>query len=194
MTSLKLSTIRDSGTVAGLHSWPVAIPRLLFLASIACPVLAGPGGELFSERRMGGGGSGTPLPSDEGTIRSRGVEIDLGRLAEVRDALLRKLTTASDAQSNDGLAVTLLFNLFDDATYTGVVERTGTTSAGYSLSGRIQETEFSSFDLVVNGEIVFGEVTTPQASYWIRSGPGVEYWVSEIDPESFAPHEDDVLQ
>lgn len=188
-----LGTVRGSGTVAGLP-WR-AVPRvgLLFFALITCPVLAGPAGGLFSERAMGGGQPGLPIPSEEMTIRSRSVEIDVGKLVEVRDALLRERASAQDAQGNDPRAVTLLLNLFDDATYTGVVEETGATSVGYSLSGRIQEAEFSSFDLVVNGVIVFGSVTTPQAEYSIQSGPGVNYWVSEIDPAFFCEDEEDFL-
>lgn len=185
-----LSTVRKSETVAGLHSRPVAILGVLLLASIASPVLAGADRGLFSERVMEGERPGTPLPPAEMTLRSRSVDIDIGRLAEARDAFVRKLALTNDSPNTDGLAVTLLFNLFDDAIYTGVLERTGPTSAGYSLSGRIQEAELGTFDLVIHGEIVFGSVTTPKATFWIRSGPGIIYWVSEIDFASFPPEEE----
>lgn len=175
------STVRKRGPVGGVQCRPVGTLRMLFLAAIACPVLAGPGGELFSRRVMESDRPEASSPPGAMTIRSRSVEIDIGKLDELRDVLLRKPAPASGAQGSDGLAVTLLLNLFDDVTYTGVVEGTGTTSGGYSLSGRIQGTALGTFDLVVNREIVFGWVITPQAIYGIRSGPGTEYHVSEID-------------
>ena len=182
-------------SVTALRSQSLGTLRLLILASIAIPVLAGQGAELFSERMTGtdegqvldGDRSRTPIPPEELTIRSRIVDIDFAELSAVRAAMLRTSIPNNDHQGGDQSEVTLLLNLFDDATYTGIVERTDTTSAGYSLSGRIRGAEVSTFDLVVNGDIVFGSVRTLAATYWIRSGPGIDYWVSEIDYSSFPP-------
>ena len=63
------------------------------------------------------------------TLRSRRVGIDLARLATVQAALDR----------NAGTAASLTLNLFDDAVFPAVVERTAPTgSDGYVLSGRLE--------------------------------------------------------
>ena len=117
------------------------------------------------------------------------MEIDFEKLAATRNALLSRPARSVGIEGEDQFAVPLVLNLFEDATYAAVFEETGTTSSGYSLSGRIEGEDFSTVSLFVNDDIVFGAVRTSQGEYWIRSKPGVEYWVSEINPSNFLPGE-----
>ena len=98
----------------------------------------------------------------------------------------------------------LRLNLFDDTSFTGLVERTAPThSGGYSLSGRLAGVEMGTVTLVVNGEVVAGTVRTPAATYRIRPAGGGLHAVSQIDLSRLPPlgeptprrtEEDDLLR
>lgn len=193
--------IRESGAAALVAVRLAALLRIGILASIACTVVSGQFEGLFSEHASGGdvrtdsGGTGsrTPVPYDELAIRSREVDIDFGKLAATRNALLQRSRSGRDTHSDDHSGITMSLNLFHDATFGAVFEETRTTSAGYSLSGRIEGDDFSTVSLVVHDDIVFGSVGTSRATYWIRSAPGAGYWVSEIDPSRFIPDDEPVI-
>jgi fermentation-respiration switch protein FrsA (DUF1100 family) len=73
-------------------------------------------------------------------------------------------------------------NLFEDVSFTGVVERTAATfSGGYSLSGRLVGEPLGSLTLVVNGETVAGTVRTLDGTYRIRSAGDGLYAISEVE-------------
>ena len=101
------------------------------------------------------------------TLRRRLVTIDLGQLAPATDAATGR------GAAGIGIAPrgVLTLNLFEDAVFTGLVERTAPTfSGGRSLSGRLAGIEMGTMTLVVNGEVVAGTVRTPEATYRIRPG------------------------
>lgn len=76
----------------------------------------------------------------------------------------------------------LSLNLFDDTTFTGIVERKAPTfSGGYAFTGRIAEDPLGTMALVVNGRTVVGTVRTLEATYRIRSAGRDRYTVTEVD-------------
>ncbi len=82
----------------------------------------------------------------------------------------------------------LRLNLFDDATFTGLVENVASTfSGGYSLSGSLVGVELGTMTLVVNGEVVAGTVRTPGATYSIRPADGGLHAVSQVDLSRLPP-------
>ena len=79
-------------------------------------------------------------------------------------------------------------NLFDDAVFTGIVERTAPTfSGGHVLSGQLLGLEWSTLTLVVNGDVVAGTIRTLEATYRIRSAGNGLHTVSQIDPAQQPP-------
>ena len=104
-------------------------------------------------------------------LRERVVVVDTVALAETRRrALVQPGVT------------TLRLNLFEDAAFTGIVERTTRTfSDGYSLSGRIAGRPYATMSLVVNDNSVAGSVRTPEATYRIRSAGDGLLWIGEED-------------
>ena len=122
----------------------------------------------------------SPTPPDPLTLRSRLVMIDLGQLTPSTTAL----SSAAELPSAPPVPVGVLrLNLFDDAVFTGIVERTAPTfSGGYVLSGQLLGVEAGTLTLVVNGDVVAGTIRTPEGTYRIRpSGNGL-HAISQIDP------------
>ncbi len=117
--------------------------------------------------------SSTPL--DSLTLRRRLVSINFRQLA------LPQKTAAAPAGG-------LRLNLFDDASFTALVDRTAPTfSGGYSLSGRLADVEMGTVTLVVNGDVVVGTVRTPEATYRIRPAGDGLHAVSQIDTARLPP-------
>ncbi len=127
----------------------------------------------------------SPTPPDPLTLRSRLVTIDLGHLTPSTTAL----SSAAELPSGTPVPVGVLrLNLFDEAVFTGIVERMAPTfSGGYVLSGQLLGVEEGTLTLVVNGDVVAGTVRTLEATYRIRpAGPGL-HTVSQIDPSQLQP-------
>lgn len=123
------------------------------------------------------------------TLRRRLVTIDLGQLAPATDAAARG-AAARGAAAGIEIAPSgmLTLNLFEDAVFTGVVERTAPTfSGGQSLSGRLAGIEMGTMTLVVNGEVVAGTVRTPEATYRIRPAGNGLHAVSQVDLSQLPP-------
>ena len=119
---------------------------------------------------------------DSLTLRRRLVSIDFGQLSPPVDAAVAG-TAAGAAPSG-----VLQLNLFDDASFTGLVESVAPTfSGGYSLAGRLAGVEMGTVTLVVNGEVVAGTVRTPEATYRIRPAAGGLHAVSEVDLSRLPP-------
>ena len=120
--------------------------------------------------------SSTPL--DSLTLRRRLVSINFRQLA------LPLKTAAVPAAPAGGLRL----NLFDDASFTVLVDRTAPTfSGGYSLSGRLADVEMGTATLVVTGDVVVGTVRTPEATYRIRPAGDGLHAVSQIDTARLPP-------
>ena len=121
---------------------------------------------------------GSRIPPDSLTLR-RLVSIDFGQL-----------TPPAGAAADTGAAPSgvLRLNLFDDASFTGLVESVVPTySGGYSLSGPLAGVEMGTVTLVVNGAVVAGTVRTPEATYRIRPAGAGLHAVSQIDPARLPP-------
>ena len=123
------------------------------------------------------GAASSVIPAP-GILRERLVRIDRDRLEAARAV----------AQ-----APVLRLNLFDDVMLDAVVDRTGPTSSGYWLSGRIDGWTPGTVTLVVNGDVIVGTVRAAGASYAIRSVGSSMYAIRQIDPTALPPLEDDSL-
>ena len=117
------------------------------------------------------------------TLRSRSVRIDMDGLA----------TAQANAAGGGAPPASLMLNLFDDALFSAsVIETAPTSSGGYSLTGRLDEVEFGSLVLVVNGDIVAGTVQAPPDTYTIRSvGDGVHI-IRKVDLSTLPPEAEPV--
>lgn len=119
--------------------------------------------------------------SDSLTLRRRLISIDF-------DQLTLDAPVAGAARATGALSGVLRLNLFDDAVFTGLVERVAPTfSGGYSLSGQLAEVAMGTMTLVVNGDVVAGTVRTLASIYHIRPAGGGLHAVSQIDPTQLPP-------
>ena len=123
-------------------------------------------GEL--ELHGGGLALGGAAPSAE--LRSRVAEVDLGQLESAR------LGVEGHRQVRLGL------NLFADAAFEAVFERSAPTASGYTLTGRLADDPMSTVALAVNGEWVAGTVWSPHGRYVIRPLGGGVASVRQLDP------------
>ena len=163
---------------------PAALAGVL-LAALAAGEAAGQPAGLFRAVAPAGVAAvpDSPASSDSLTLRSRLVAIDFGQLSPPVDAAAAGPAGAAAAQSG-----VLRLNLFDDASFTGLVESVAPTfSGGYSLAGPLAGVEMGTMTLVVNGEVVAGTVRTPEATYRIRPAAGGLHAVSEVDLSRLPP-------
>ena len=101
---------------------------------------------------------------------------------------LRQRVVAVDFRQLGEAAAELELNLFDDAAFTGIVERTAPTfSGGYVLSGRLAGMEYSTMTIVVNGGVVAGRVWTPRATFRISPAGGGLHAIRQVDPTQGPP-------
>ena len=175
------SKVPESGRVAPrgvCRRWAalVGIPVALLAAGEAAGQNKGLFRAVEPTAAVGARASSTPL--DSLTLRRRLVSINFGQLA-------LPLETAAVPAAPAGV---LRLNLFNDASFTVLVEGTAPTfSGGYSLSGRLAGVEMGTVTLVVNGDVVVGTVRTPETTYRIRPAGGGLHAVSQIDPARLPP-------
>ena len=167
---------------AALRSVLAAVTVVL-LAVLLTATVQGQGGGLFSAVEPAAARTRTraSVSTDALTMRRRLVTIDFKMLTRAQASAARpeRRTTALRA----GSPATLTLNLFDDAVFTGIVERTAPTfSGGYAVSGRLAGEPPGTMTLVVNGKVVAGTVRTSLATYRIRSAGGGLHAVSQVDP------------
>ena len=145
----------------------------LFSADVDAAALHPPAkGLLGRDAWLEGGRRGeTPggfAPSAE--LRSRIVDMDFGRLAAARSEVAR------------GRPHPLRLNLFADADFDAVFERTSPTASGYTLTGRLEGDPLSTVVLAVNGDHIAGTIWSPDGMHDIRTpgaGPAV---IRQLDP------------
>ena len=92
------------------------------------------------------------LVEAEHVVRQRSAAVDIEQFGEVRRRVRQGLPT--------GMAL----NLWEDAEFEALIDRTQRTSAGYSLSGPLAGVRHGATTLVVNGDVVAGTVWTPTTS------------------------------
>ncbi len=174
-----------SGPALGGRSAALAVALLAALAAgEAAGQSPGQPGGLFREVAPAGVVAGPDLSavSDSITLRRRLVAIDFGQLAPPADAAPGAPAAAAVPSG------VLRLNLFDDASFMGLVQTVAPTfSGGYSLSGQLAGVEMGTVTLVVNGAVVAGTVRTPEATYRIRPAPGGLHTVSEVDLSRLPP-------
>ncbi len=125
------------------------------------------------------------------TLRRRLVTIDLGQLSPAPDTAARAATAGIEIAPRGVLTL----NLFEDAVFTGLVERTAPTfSGGRALSGRLAGIEMGTMALVVNGDVVAGTVRTPEATYRIRPAGNGLHAVSQVDLSQLPPLGEPILR
>ncbi len=160
-----------------------SVPAGALLAALAAGEVEGQPAGLFRAVAPAGvaAAPGPETVSDSITLRRRLVAIDFAQLSPPADAA----NAAAAAAAPSGV---LTLNLFDDASFTGLVESVAPTfSGGYSLAGRLAGVEMGTVTLVVNGDVVAGTVRTPEATYRIRPAAGGLHAVSEVDLSRLPP-------
>ena len=168
--------------LAGRGSTALAVA---LLTALAAGEAAGQPGGLFREVAPAGVVAGPDLStvSDSITLRRRLVAIDFGQLSPPAGASAARAAAPEAVPSG-----VLTLNLFEDASFTGLVESVAPTfSGGYSLAGPLAGVEMGTMTLVVNGEVVVGTVRTPEATYRIRPAAGGLHAVSEVDLSRLPP-------
>ena len=171
---------RRSAPALALRGGRGAILAAALLTALATGEAVGQPGGLFREAAPMAAVAGPDLSavSDSVTLRRRLVAIDFGQLVPSADTAATVPGGAAAAPSG---ALTL--NLFDDASFTGLVRSVAPTfSGGYSLSGPLAGVEMGTMTLVVNGDVVAGSVRTPEATYRVRPAGAGLHAVSEVDP------------
>ena len=155
------------------------------LVALAAGDAAGQPAGLFRDVVRAGAVAGPDIStvSDSITLRRRLVAIDFGQLTPPTDTAAAIPAAAQAAPSG-----VLTLNLFDDASFTGLVQSVEPTfSGGYSLSGPLAGVEMGTMTFVVNGEVVAGTVQTSEATYRIRPAGADLHVVSQVDPSPLPP-------
>ena len=176
---------RHPASALALRGGRRAIVAAALLTALATGEAVGQPGGLFRDAAPATAVAGPNLStvSDSIALRRRLVGIDFGQLTRSAD-------TAAPAFGRGGASLSgvLTLNLFDDTSFTGLVQSVAPTfSGGYSLSGPLAAVELGTMTLVVNGETVAGTVRTPEATYRIRPAGAALHVVSQIDPSRLPP-------
>ena len=108
-------------------------------------------------------------------VRTGPLSLDAGQLTAIGNSL----DSAGGVSGQSSLTITL--NLFDDATYTGIIEHVETTDSGYAAWGSVEGVPLGTVTLVVNGDVIAGTVRSPLGVYDIGMVSDGSYIVSEID-------------
>ena len=165
-------TILKPTTITRILSTMVPAVMLLSMALNADAAPPGQGGDgLFTDAAIVE--SSGNLPAGPTIIRTRLVEPNFDLLGGAYDS------RAADV---------LVLNLFDDVTFTAVLDRAESNPSG-SLSwiGQLVDVEYGSVVLVVKDEVMVGSVVMPGAFYRVSYvGDGV-HAISEMNSEAFPP-------
>jgi len=176
------------------------MPPKRFMASVvvlilsmgsALPVNAAPVGSEPRQAEVKLDGAPAPLFSplkaqadvafirDREVVRSHQVDIDINLL-----------TSAADLPPSAAAAGRVIsLNLFDDANFVAEADRVERTSRGVTWVGRLRGIDLSQVVIIVNGDVVVGNISMPAGRYHIRfAGNGV-HEVQEIDQALF-PHDE----
>lgn len=131
------------------------------------------GAKLFTDEVIE---TGRPIQSQPWILRSRFVSVNR--------TLLTRVSGYSYHFSEAGNIIQL--NLFADTNFKAVYDRMEyRTPTSFTWIGHIDGVKYSLVTLVVNQEIVAGNISMPESFYQVRYVPGGLQSVYEIDPSSF---------
>ena len=111
---------------------------------------------------------------DKQVMRSRLVNIDLNLL-----------TAAADASSAGPISKTISLNLFDNVIFVAESDKIERTERGVTWTGHLRDVALSQVVLVINGDVVAGNISMPMARYHIRYAGGGAHEVQRIDQSRF---------
>ncbi|RJP49391.1 MAG: hypothetical protein C4557_11430 [Anaerolineaceae bacterium] len=111
------------------------------------------------------------LPSEPHISRARFVTVSLGQLID----------EAGEAREVRNIT----FNLFPDATYTGVIEQVEQAGDTISWSGVLEEVDLSYFTMVYTSGVFMGHFASPLGVYEVVFVEEGLYRVIEIDQTKF---------
>ena len=144
----------------------------LFSADAGTTPLRPPARRLFAEDAGSVGGphgNGFPELPTPRELRSRSARIDIDRLSAARSEVAQ------------GRPHHLRLNLFADAGFDALIERTAPTASGYTLTGRLADEPLSMVVVAVNGGHVAGTVWSSRGIHSIRAR-GTAAAVRQLDP------------
>ena len=136
----------------------------LFSADAGTTPLRPPARRLFAEDAGSVGGphgNGFPELPTPRELRSRSARIDIDRLSAARSEVAQ------------GRPHHLRLNLFADAGFDALIERTAPTASGYTLTGRLADEPLSMVVVAVNGGHVAGTVWSSRGVHSIRARGGI---------------------
>lgn len=112
-------------------------------------------------------------------MRARFVKVDFGLLEE-------SVSVGNDTGSQIALSV----NLFDDTAYQAILDSLEQNAPeGFVWIGHIDGVEYSQVTLVVEGDVMSGNITLPGSIYQVRYvGKGI-HAIYQIDQSAFPPEE-----
>ncbi len=113
-----------------------------------------------------------PFADDETVIRSRLVNVNFDMLGG----------TSGPALDSSAIGQRLPLNFFGDTTFIGVMDRLEQNASGsYTWIGHLEGIEYSQVILVINGDSMVGEISSPMGLYTIRRFNGDFHAVLEAD-------------
>ena len=137
---------------------------------------------LFTPLKPTAGKSEAVVERGPQIVRFRAVNIDYGLLTQAVGAPKSFGQSAVTAPAG-GQSVTL--NLFEDAVFIADADQIEQTARGTTWIGHLRGIEMSQVILVINGDIVAGNISMPAARFHIRYAGTGAHEVQEIDQSKF---------
>jgi hypothetical protein len=139
---------------------------------------AAPPPSLFAPAKQAADGMPTP-PPDKTVIRSRLVNINLGLLSKSSAAQPDKAATAPQ----------ITLNLFDNKSLVADNIKIENTRQGIIWTGKLQNDPLSQVIMVITGDIVAGNISSPAGTYQIRPVANGIHSIQEIDTSKYPDDE-----
>ena len=116
-------------------------------------------------------------------VRLRRVDIDRNVLTQAAAAVPKAFGQGAATSIAVGKSITL--NLFEDVTFIADSDSIERTARGTTWIGHLRDIEHGQVILVVNDDVVVGNISLPAARYHIRYAGNGAHEVQEIDPSKF---------